>query len=77
MIRKGLGLGGSAEVVTAEVEGLSGDLATRLAQLERQRADIAAAEREREAELERQRLERLRLERQAWVLTNKGTCLYW
>ena len=44
MTRKGLGLSGSAEVVTAEVEGLSGDLATRLAQLERQRAQVSLRE---------------------------------
>ena len=57
----------SVEVVEAQVEGLSGDLATRLAQLEKQRLAMEEAEKSRLADEELQRLEheRLKRERQA------------
>lgn len=71
MIRKGLSLSmdttivvSSVDVVEAKVEGLSGDLATRMAQLEGQRLAMEEAEKARLAEEERQRLERKRLEQE-------------
>lgn len=52
----------TSNVVEARLEGLSGDLAIRMAQLEEQRLVLKRAEQARVEELERQRLERERLE---------------